>query len=185
MADRIIHARDFEPVVQIGERVLLLTSAGNIFARVTWIEPVPFLEVETNSISPGQTIDREMEEIYVEDGEFAQYRFIIETDNIVLVKHSAPRAVTYYATKNAYPTIPWASSYGMIEPLKNFQLTEFYQYKDESRYMSFMNTGGTATTAKIVFFGYIFEFEEIEGAPEKPYTAIPCVARLSRREGRF
>ena len=186
MPDRTIFSNYFTPVVQIGEKVLLMTVDGYKFGKVTWIEPIPFIEVDFGALDPGATSDeREMTELYVEDNEFAQYRFVIETDNVVLVRHSCPRAVVYYATKNAYPVVPPASSYGLIEPIKRFQLTEFYQYKDTSRFMQVQNIGASATPeAKLAFFGYLFEFEEIPGKPEKPYTVIPTVARLARSSGR-
>ena len=186
MPDRKAFSWHFEPIVQIDERILLMTVDGYVFGKVTWIEPIPFLEVNFGALDPGERSDeREMEELYVEDNEFAQYRFVIETDNIALVRHSCPRAVVYYATKSAYPIVPPSSSYGLIEPIKRFQLTEFYQYKDTSRYMQVQNVGASATSeAKLAFFGYLFEFEELPGKPEKPYTVIPTVARLARRTGR-
>jgi len=186
LPDRKAFSWHFEPIVQIDERILLMTVDGYVFGKVTWIEPIPSLEVDFGALDPGELSDeREMKELYVEDNEFAQYRFVIETDNIVLVRHSCPRAVVYYATKNAYPVVPPSSSYGQIEPIKRFQLTEFYQYKDTSRYMQVQNVGTSATSeAKLAFFGYLFEFEELPGKPEKPYTVIPTVARLARRTGR-
>ena len=181
MPDRIAFSWHFEPVVQIEERVLLLTNTKKIPAKVTWVEPVPFLEKDFGAISAGSTTDEtEVEEVYVEDGEFAQWRMTIETDNVVLYKHSCPRATPYYSTKKSSGIVPYASSYGLIEPIKRYQLTEFFQYQDLSRYMVLMNTGTSdVTESKVAFFGYIFQFEELDKI-EKPYTAIPCVARPTR-----
>jgi len=182
MPDRITHSWHFEPVVQIGERVLLMTNIGLILGEVTWLEPVPSLVVTTDTITNGQTLDREMKEIYVEDNEFAQWRMQIITDGIYLIEHRCPNASPYWVTKHAEGQLPPASNYNVIEPVKRLQLTEFYQYKDTSRYMKFLNNSGSDTTATIQFFGYIFQFEEIGKYKklkevERPYTAIPCVAR--------
>ena len=184
MPDRIIHNWHFTPVVQIGERVLLLTSEGDIPARVTWIEPIPWIEIDFGAITAGNTTDeREMEELYVEDNEFAQYRMRILTDNVVLWRHACPKAVVYYATKEEYPYVPPASTYDAIDALKRDQLTEFFQYKDTKRFIQLKNIGTTGVTeSKVAFFGYIFQFEKLPKA-EKPYTVIPCIARKARGGG--
>ena len=184
MPDRKIFSWHFEPIVQIGEHVLLLTGRRDIPARVTWIEPVPWIEIDFGAITAGETTDeREMEELYVEDNEFAQYRMRIQTDNVVLWRHASPKAAVYYATKKVYPAMQPGSIYDAIEPLKRGQLSEFFQYKDTGRYMQLKNTGTSdVTESKLAFFGYIFEFEELPRA-EKPYTPIPCVARTGRTTG--
>ena len=184
MVDRKIHNWNFEPIVQIGEKVLLLTGSGQIPARVIWVEPLPYLEINFGALAAGATSDeREMEELYVEDDEFAQYRCVPVTDNIAIVEHSAPKAAKYYATKSEIFEIRDKTTIQAIEPIKRLQLHEFFQYKDEKRYMRVKNIGTSdLTEAKVAFFGYVFVFEKLPKI-EKPYTAIPCVARMARRTG--
>jgi len=181
MPDRRIFSWDFEPVVQINEHVLLVTPEGQIPARVTWIEPIPWIEVDFGEITAGNLTDeREMEELYVADDEFAQYRMRILTDNVILYRHACPKATVYYATEKEYPYIPPASTYDEIESLKRGQLTEFYQYKDIKRYMQLQNVGTTTVSeSKVAFFGYVFEIEKLPSI-EKPYTVIPCMARKAK-----
>jgi len=181
MPDRRIFSWYFEPVVQINEHVLLVTPEGRIPARVTWIEPIPWIEVDFGPINAGNLTDeREMKELYVADDEFAQYRMRILTDNIILYRHACPKATTYYATEKAYPRIPPASTYDAIDALKRDQLTEFYQYKDIKRYMQLRNVGATdVAESKVAFFGYVFEIEKLTRI-EKPYTVIPCMARKAK-----
>jgi len=180
MPDRTAFSWHFEPVVQIDEKVLILTNTDRIPARVTWIEPVPYLEKDFGAIAAGGTTDEtEVEEVYVEDGEFAQWRMTILTGNVILYKHSCPRATPYYVLKKTEGQLIDNSSYS-YEAIKRLQLTEFYQYQDLGRYMVLKNIGGSnVTESKVAFFGYVFQFEELDRI-EKPYTAIPCVARPSR-----
>lgn len=182
MPDRIIHNNWFTPVVQIGERALLLTNVGYRLVEVEWIEPIPWLTVTTTVIPAGGILtDREMQELYVNDNEFAQWRFMIETSDIYLVSHSCPKAAKYYATKSDVGVVPPVSSI-TNDAIKRLQLEEFYQYKDTKRFMSFENRGDTDTTVTLVFFGYVFRFNEV-GAYDslsevpKPYTPVPCVSK--------
>ena len=180
MPDRIIHNWNFTPVVQIDERVLLLTANGRIPAKVVWIEPFPYYEIDFGSISAGSTSDeKELSDLYVEDDEFAQYRFKILTENVILYEHNCPKAAKLYATKKTLGWVNYGSAYEAITPLSRLQLTEFFQYKDTDRYWKLKNVGTTdVSESKVAFFGYIFKFEEIPRI-EKPYTPIPCVARLA------
>lgn len=181
MPDRIIHKVDFEPVVQIEEKVLLITNTGKIPAKVIYIEPIPWIEIDFGALTAGsQSSERELEELYVEDNEFAQYRYAVLSSNLKVVSHKCPAAAPYYSTKKGvYIEVPDISTYGTYEPTKNLQLTEFYQYKDTTRTMVVQNTGTTdLSESKVAFFGYVFVFEVLDKI-EKPYTAIPCVARSS------
>lgn len=181
MPDRIIHNVDFEPVVQIGERVLLITPQGRIPAEVTYIEAIPWVEIDFGSLDPGEESEaRELEELYVDENEFAQWRVVVITDNLKIVEHKCPAAAVYYTTKKgAVGEIPDYSTLSTYEPLKNLQLTEFFQYKDTKRYMKVQNVGtSTLTESKVAFFGYVFVFEKLP-REEKPYTAIPCMAKAA------
>lgn len=180
MPDRIISSWQFDPVVQIGERVLLITNTRRIPAEVTWIEPVPYLEKDFGAITAGTNCDEtEVDEVYVEDGEFAQWRMAVLTSDVILYRHSCPRATPYYVLKKSEGYLPDSTAYA-YESAKRWQLTEFYQYQDLSRYMILRNNGsGDVTSSKVAFIGYVFQFDELDRM-EKPYTGIPCVARPAR-----
>ena len=182
MVDRKLFSWHFEPIVQPTERVLLKTDTGNVYGEVTWIEPYPWIEIDFGAIEAGKTTDeREMKELYVANNEFAQFRMRILTDNVILSRHMCPKAVVYYATEEAYPYIPPASTYNGVGSINRDQLTEFYQYKDVKRFMKLKNIGtSNVTESKVVFFGYIFQFKKLPRI-EKPYTTIPCVARKAIR----
>lgn len=177
----------FLPIASVGDKALLMTNTGYYLVDVTWVEPVPLLEVTTNTITNGSTLTREMTEIYVEDNEFAQWRMKIATTGVKLVAHNAPEAGTYYSTKNATGEIPDASSY-TDNVISYWQLTEFYQFKDITRKMKFENDSGSDTTATLDFYGYIYvfanpvQYSRITDVP-KPYVPVPVVARNARATG--
>ena len=182
MPDRIISNWNFNPVAQFGERLLLALYGEYKLCEVEWIEPIPYLSVITDSISAGDTLEREMKEVYVGDNEVAQWRMVITTDNFYLVGHYAPKAAPYWTTKHTTGELPPASVYTGIDAVSRLQLTEFYQYKNTTRYMTFLNNGTADGQATIVFFGYVFQINELgtyknlKDVP-KPYVGVPCVAR--------
>lgn len=171
------------PVANIGDKVLLMTNTGNYLVDVVWVEPIPLLKVTTDTIAAGSTLTREMKEIYVEDNEFAQWRMAIETADVVLTAHNAPEAATYYVTKNAIGELPDKSKYG-DEAIMRWQLTEFYQFQDTKRKMTFKNNGSSDTAATIDFYGYVFVFDnpvlykDLKSVP-KPFKPVPCVSKMA------
>lgn len=177
----------FLPIASVGDKALLMTNTGYYLVDVQWVEPLPLLKVTTDSIAAGSTLTREMTEIYVEDNEFAQYRMKIDTAGVYLTAHNAPEAGTYYATKNATGEIPPASDY-TDNVISYWQLTEFYQFKDRTRRMTFENTTTAATTATVDFYGYIYvfanpvQYKHLNDVP-KPYIPVPTVARNARALG--
>lgn len=183
MPDRIIHNWHFNPVVQIDEKVLLLTQRKPIPAKVTWIEPIPWLEIDFGAVSAGgESSEREMKELYVNANEFAQYRFAPLTDNIIVSEHKAPKGTPLYGTKHSTGVVSYISRMNSFDCVKRLQLTEFFQFEDTTRYMKVKNVGTSDVTSSIVvFFGYIFQFEKLDKI-EKPYTVIPCIARPTTRE---
>jgi len=176
LVDRKIHSWHFEPVVQIGQKVCLLTPSPKYF-EVEWIEPIPWIKITWENVSAGSEEERELKELYVEDDEFAQYRFAVITSGFVVTKMECPKAAGMWVTKETGLTIPDHSTFANYEPLKRLQLLEFYQWKDTKRYMTLKNTTDTASDGEIVFFGYVFKIREI-GATDKALK-IPVVSRLA------
>ena len=179
----VLYRVDFEPVAQIGDKVLLITQTELVPAEILFIRTIPWVEIDFGSLAAGQiSEEREMKELYVEKNEFAQWRTTVVTSNVVIKKHKCPSAVPYYATRGGeVGVVPDYSRYGTIEAIKNLQLTEFYQFEDTMRYMAVQNVGTTSVAeSKVAFFGYVFEINKLKEV-EKPYKVIPCVARYSGR----
>ena len=175
------------PIASVGDKALLMTNTGYYLVDVTWVEPMPWLEITTDTITNGSTLTREMTELYVEDNEFAQYRMKIATTGVSLVRHNSPEAGTYYATKSATGEIPSAGDYN-DDAVAYWQLTEFYQFKDITRKMTFANNSGSDTAATLDFFGYIYifsnpvQYNSIKDVP-KPFVPVPVVAKNARAGG--
>jgi len=179
--DRKMHSWHFEPVVQIGQKVCLLTPAPKYF-EVEWIEPIPWIKKTWSSVGAGDEATEELKELYVEDDEFAQYRFAVITSGFEVTRMECPKAAGMWVTKETPLTVPDYSTYTGYEPLKRLQLLEFYQWKDTKRYMTLKNTTGSTADGEVVFFGYVFKIREI--GETKVALKIPVVSRLARSEAR-
>lgn len=174
--DRKIHNWDFTPVVQIGQKVCLLTPSPKYF-EVEWIEPIPWIKKTWSSVGAGDEKEEELKELYVEDDEFAQYRFAVITSGFEVTRISCPKEAGMWVTKETSLTVPDHSTFANYEPLKRLQLLEFYQWKDTKRYMTLKNTTSSAADGEVVFFGYVFKIKEIE--PTDVALKIPVVSRLA------
>ena len=175
--DRKIHSWHFEPVVQIGQKVCLLTPKPKYF-EVKWIEPLPYIEVSWGTVTAGSEKDKELEELYVEDDEFAQYRFAVLTSGFVVTKIACPKAVSMWVTKKSSLNIPDNSTYSGYKLVERLQTLEFYQWKDKKRYMYLKNTTSSDAEGKVAFFGYVFKIEELPSKPDV-YISLPVVSRYS------
>ena len=181
MVDRKIHSWHFEPVVQIGQKVCLLTPSPKYF-EVEWIEPIPWIKKTWSSVAAGDEKEEELKELYVEDDEFAQYRFAVITDGFIVTKMECPKAAGMWVTKETGLTVPDHSTLANYEPLKRLQLLEFYQWKDTKRYMTLKNTTTSTADGEVVFFGYVFKIKETK--PTDVALKIPVVSRLAMSKAR-
>ena len=177
MVDRKIFSLHFEPVAQIDERIFLLPE--KTLHEIEWIEPIPKLDLDFGGIAAGSTISEvEKNEIYVNDNELAQWRFIPITDKLVATGMACPKALKCWTTKNESGNLSWNVDY-MDVPVETLQLTEFFQYKSKTRVFSLKNTGTADISASIVrFYGYIFILSKKIEEIEKPYISIPTQSRL-------
>jgi len=175
MVERKIHAVQFEPLVQIGERVFLLEPVNRCF-EVTLIEPLPCRDVDFGAIAAGGTsAEREMTEIYMPDNELGQYRFVPITSGVKVVGHWSPRGARMYSTAEQVFEIPDIGDYA-DEHVAGLQATEFYQWQDRKRYMQLYSK--SAVSASIVrFYGYALRLREVP--TEKPYLSVPIRARTA------
>jgi len=178
MVERKIHAINFEPIVQIEERVFLLDPVNKCF-EVTWIEPLPKLDKDFGAISAGGTTDAtEVAEVYMPENELGQFRFIPLTAGVKVVGHWSPTGARMWGTREAMFELSDIADYADAH-VKTLQPTEFFQWQDTGRFMQLYSE--TAVTKSIVrFYGYAFKLKEVP--KEKPYLPIPIIARVAPRK---
>jgi len=180
MVDRKIFAIKFEPVAQIDERVLLLPQ--KTLHEIEWIEPIPKLDLDFGAINAGETLSEIIkDEIYVEADELAQWRFIPITENVIVTEMSSPKVAKYWSTKNSTGEVSWNVDY-MDAIVENLQLTEFFQYKNDTRAFTVTNIGSANLSASYIrFYGYVFELSSKIEPVEKPYVSIPTRSRIKKK----
>jgi len=160
MVDRRLFKKDFEPVVQPNENVEI---EGKYYV-VERIDPVPAIDVDFGALSAGETAESELDEVKVEDDEFAQYRFI-PIDDVEVTEFWQPTGVGRWTTKEgAVGRLPPITEYP--EPhVEGLQLTEFYQHKNRSLRMT-VRARTSVSTSRVRFYGYIFTIRELEKKPD-------------------
>jgi len=166
MVDRRLHKEEFEPVVQPNENV----EINGKYYVVERIDPIPAIDVDFGALSAGATAKSELDDIKVEDDEFAQYRFI-PIDNIDVIEFKQPAGVGRWRTK--------AGTVGFLPPVTEYpephveglQLTEFFQHKDRSIEMT-VKARTAVSRSRVRFYGYIFTIEQLEEKPDV-FLSIP------------
>ena len=178
MVDRRIHAVEFEPVVQIGERVFLLAPVSKCF-EVEWIESLPKLDKDFGAITAGGTTARaEVTEVYMSKGELGQFRFVPLTTGVKAVGHWSPMGARMWGTDTETFELSDVVDFSDAH-VEALQTTEFFQHEDRKRFMQLYSTD--AVTASIVrFYGYAFKLKEIP--TKEPYLRIPIQARAAAPE---
>ncbi|MBU1349300.1 hypothetical protein KJ781_04505 [Patescibacteria group bacterium] len=175
MVDRRLHAVEFTPVVQIGERVFLLAPVNKCF-EVEWIENLPKLDKDFGAIGAGgSTGVAEVTEVYMREDELGQFRFVPTTAGVKVVGHWSPRGARMWGTDTATFELSDIVDYS-DEPVKALQATEFFQHEDKKRFMQLYSSD--AVSASLVrFYGYAFKLREIPA--KEPYLRIPIQARAA------
>ena len=157
--DRKSFAISFEPVVQIEENLHLMPL--NKYFKVSYIEGIPLLEHDFGDFTAGETkSDQEVTEVYLEDDEIGQYRFVPITAGVHIVGLKQPKGRPKWVTKTARAKLTNIRDYAdtLVETL---QLTEVYQYKDTGFSVDVYSTN--AVSAAIVrFYGIRFKLVEIK-----------------------
>jgi len=177
LVDRKIFAVDFEPVVQINQRVLLLPEEKCF--PVEWIEPLPLIEVDFGAISAGATIEKEVDQIYLGRNELGQYRFAPITADVIIKEFWSPKGARMWTTEKTAATLTWYVDYA-DQLVNTLQTTEFFQYEDKRKFLHLYSEGGV-TKSIVRFYGYVFILGPQIEPPEKPYISIPTTARTAIR----
>lgn len=161
----------FKPVVLPGENVeIIKSSAPDVlgYYRVKYIEQLPGVTYNFGTVSSESTSgDKEITNLYMKDGEFAQYRAYVLSDIEVTVKQ--PKAKTRFTGKNYTHKID-AFTHQRDPTLKE---TEMFVWEDEKVWLDAKNpTKRDLPLCRIVFFGFRFVVEKIAKPPKFTTIAI-------------
>lgn len=158
----------FEPVVRKGDNVELLKSDKDIlgYYTVKYIEPLPRKQHDFGAINNETSSgDTEVTDLYMNDGELAQYRMILLDDMEVTI--SQPKAKKRHATKSYVHTMtPYT-----VQAAPH--LTQFFIFEDEKVFFDVKNpTKYVRGIHRIMYLGWRFILEKL---PSKPatFTSIP------------
>lgn len=158
---------NFEPVVRKGENVELIKNDKDVLGYfvVKYVEPLPRKVHTFGSINAETSAgDAEVTDLYMPDGELAQYRMTVLDD--VEVTISQPKAKKRHATKSFVHTItPFIQQ---VAP----HLTQFFVFEDEQVFFDVKNpTKYNRFNHRIMFYGWRFVLEKI--AKPATFTSIP------------
>lgn len=189
----VLHQAEFEPVVKIFEKLLLIPQR-QLF-RVEYIEPIPlgvkdFGAVTAASVvTPGVITDQKFDVLEMATNELLQLRFAPIDD--VALRVSMPAATKRFLTEKVVHTIPY-EIWGLDPKL---QRTEIYVFEDSYPVLDVLNpTYYAQTTSRVVYTGYrmVLAFlrkltpEEIDD-PERireKYTVAPTQGRAPKAAAR-
>jgi len=176
MKERFVFKEEFEPVVNIGENVQLFPlkdkKTGYKYAKVVYIESLPFLLHNFGVIAAGAVAEVEFTQLYMDDNEFGQFRVIPLVDDFTLNQLAQPRASRRWVTRNSN----WQSLYEIADPRTNpmmekYHLNEIFQHEDDGLWVIPSSVGGVAA-GNIGCYGFRYVFEVLEKIPTV-FTPIP------------
>jgi len=153
----------FEPIVKIGENLLILPEQKYGYYTVTAIEPLPVIIHDFGSVSSeSESKDINVSALQLNEGEVGQWRLVPLDDIEVEVKQ--PLANTRSVTKEVTSKIN-AFSVAFDPTLKH---TEFFTIKDEKVYFKITNpTKSDITRARVAFFGWKLKVKKLPAKPAK------------------
>lgn len=168
MATQNAFGEGFTPVVRVGENLELQKSDTESlgYYKVLYIEPLPHHVHDFGALNTvASTGDTEVTDLYMPDGELAQY-WIVPLDDIE-VTVSQPKARKRYATKNYVHIITpfiW-----QVAP----QLTRIYMWEDEKVYFDVKNpTKYNRAMHRFLTFGWRLILKKLSAKPPQS-TPIP------------
>ncbi len=180
-----MYSTGFEPIVKVGETVLKLDNKFSICSQdpdnwfiVEFIEPLPSHRenfAPSGGIASGATdTDNEVTELYVNECEFAQWRFW-PVDDIRVVPKQPQGVSKYYGETFASYVDPYILAYENSAK----GINEIYIWEDDTVYWDITNkTDSTLTLARVDFSGYRFVLKPAGFTKEQlrkinfQYTAI-------------
>ena len=158
--------KDFEPIVRIGENLLILPRAK--FYQVDYIEGLPMKEHDFGPIGAASTItDKECDFLYMEDDNLAQFRLIPVTADVQITALRQPKGIAKWTMKTESATLPDYADYttdigAAVD--QRLQLTEIFQFEDTGLFLDLHSVGGVGA-AKVRFAGFRYAMSELPTQP--------------------
>ena len=166
-------APSFEPIVKVGENVKIIKGGTDkdvigLF-RVKYIEPLPEKKHDFGAIAANTSLEnQEVTDLYLSDGEFAQYRLLpLEDMEITVVQ---PAGKTRFATKAYANKITPLTA--QIAP----HLNQVFVYEDEAIKFTIKNpTNYQRLMHRILYSGWRYILEKIWAVKDPgPIPQIPA-----------
>lgn len=158
----------FEPIVRKGDNVELIKSSKDVlgYYKVKYIEPLPEKIHDFGAINAEtDNGDQEIDDLYMSDSEFAQYRILLLDDMHITV--SQPKAKKRYGTKSYVHVI--TPRIQQTAP----HLTQIFVFEDEKIFFDARNpTKYNRLKHRILLYGWRFILEKLASKPQT-YTTIP------------
>jgi len=158
----------FVPVVRKGENLELIKNDTDIlgYFRVLYIEQLPQVDSDFGSINKeSSTGDTEITNLYMPDGELAQYHCICLDDLELTI--SQPKAKKRFAAKNVVHALTALAQ--QVAP----NLSAFFVWEDEKVYFDAKNpTKYNRKRNRVRFIGFRFILEKLTVKPGV-FTTIP------------
>ena len=177
MRERFAFKEEFEPVVNVGEILHPLPMQGKdmdkLYVKVLYIEALPYHERDFGPIGAGLTTGvTELIDVYMDDNELGQFRFVVVDDDVEIFWFAQPQASRRWVTENTQ----WGSLAEWADPRNNpmmekYHLHEFFQWEDDRCWVDLTTVGGVAAS-RIGFYGFRYVVEVLDKVPTV-YTSIP------------
>lgn len=170
----------FEPVVQPLEYVKIVPPLrrNEEFYEVEWVEAIPYVEINFGSLTAAEeTMDKELEYLYVGKYEVAQYRFRVLTSGlqVIALRRGGQKAQSLWVTNKTIGMVPYGYEDATI--VQRLQTTEFYQPENDETWITLKNvSGGDLSETKLAFYGYVFVLKPVDFKPSV-YKPIYTVSR--------
>jgi len=157
---------EFEPVVKPGENIAVQFADKIEYYLVEHVEPLQPIVHDFGSIAAEtEEEDKEVEGLYMPDGEIGQYRFLLLDDFEVEVKQ--PKAKSKWTTEKVTTRVTYANQW--LDP--TLAKSELFVFEDEKVYFDVKNPTKVARTVnRALFFGFRLKIKPIPKPPV--YTTI-------------
>lgn len=159
MVVRGIYLEKFEPIVQPLE--FLETFPKKKFYQVEMVYILPLFSVDlcdadhlNANVTTTESSEVEIDDIYLDDDEIAQYR-VIPRDDFNITYMAKPRARQYLTIRNQIFSIPTQFDDPRTNvAIEKLNLNEIFQFENTEMWVKATSNTATLTAARLEFFGY-------------------------------
>ena len=172
-----IYKKDFEPVADIGENIVLEPIKEAY--RVVFVEQTGIIEKDFGSIAAGATlVNQRLDVLEMFPNQLGQFRIYI-VDDIRIKNWRQPEGVGRFYMKKVSTSID--KTFQTLGFDRFGQLTELFVFEDKVPIVDVENVSGTAlSTSRVRFFGYKYDLEKLPSIPEK-YVSVPIAGIALRK----